>query len=129
MFLSLNLIKLDTKHDYIRNICNEIANIQIPIVKLIYLSIHLSNYRSIAVYRQNELDIEKYIDIELSTTNIDIENFPNIVQPYTVVLITTILVYIAFILATTVNIFLSVKHMKIKTKYNLFGSCLDLHKD
>ena len=38
---------------------------------------------SIATYRQNKLNIEKYIEIKLLTTNIDIidiENFSNIVQ-------------------------------------------------
>ena len=46
---------------------------------------HLVNVRiipNIATYRQMTFkNIEKYIEIELLTTNIDIENFSNIVQP------------------------------------------------
>ena len=38
-------------------------------------------YRKYRQLSSNELNIEKYIEIELLTTNIDIENLSNIVQP------------------------------------------------
>ena len=38
-------------------------------------------YRKYRHLSSNELNIEKYIEIELLTTNIDIENFSDIVQP------------------------------------------------
>ena len=47
-------------------------------LEIYYLSRY---YRKYCHLSSNELDIEKYIEIELVTTNIDIEIFSNIVQP------------------------------------------------
>ena len=47
-------------------------------LEIYYLS---RDYRKYCHLLSNELDIEKYIEIELVTTNIDIEIFSNIVQP------------------------------------------------
>ena len=47
----------------------------------------IKNFSQMIIYHKyrhlssNELNIEKYIEIKLLTTNIDIENFSNIVQP------------------------------------------------